>query len=90
MGTIYRLMHKILLQPVLHIIKIQKINGSNPMAQFMVINNRMEIRAHDRSRVTIPSAFHQKSPLLNGKIWINLQNGHFKLFWDHYNFKPGV
>ena len=50
-----------------------KINGSNPMAQFMVINNRMEIRAHDRSRVTIPSAFHQKSPLLNGKIWINLQ-----------------
>lgn len=24
-----------------------KINGSNPMAQFMVINNRMEIRAHE-------------------------------------------
>ena len=67
-----------------------KINGSNPMAQFMVINNRMEIRAHDRSRVTIPSAFHKKNHLLNGKIWINLQNGHFKLSWDHYNFKPDV
>lgn len=30
-----------------------KINGSNPMAQFMVINNRIELRAHDRSRITI-------------------------------------
>ena len=37
-----------------------RINGSNPMAQFIVINNRMEIRAYGRSRVTIPSAFHQK------------------------------
>ena len=46
-----------------------KINGSNPMAQFMVINNRMEIRAHDRSRVTIPSAFHQKKSSFE---WQNL------------------
>lgn len=35
-----------------------KINRSNAMAHFIVINNRMEIRSMGRSRETIPSAFH--------------------------------
>ena len=37
-----------------------KINGSNPTAHFIVINNGMDIRANGRSRVAIPSAFHQR------------------------------
>ena len=39
---------------------------SSLTAQFLVINNTMQIRAGGQTRVTIPSAFHQKSYLLDG------------------------
>ena len=52
-----------------------KINGSNATAHFIVINNRMEIRSMGRSRVTIPSAFHQK------KLSFGWQNLHKLIKW---------
>ena len=47
-----------------------KISESiSPTVQFIVINNRLLIRAVDRPRVTIPSAFHQKKLSFG---WLNL------------------
>ena len=64
---------------------------SSSTAQFIVINNTMQIRAGGQTTVTIPSAFHPKKLSFG---WLNLdqlkKNGHFKLFWDRYNYTPNV
>ena len=44
------------------------------MAHFMVINNRMEIRAMGRSRVTITGAFHLKKLSFG---WLNLEETNY-------------